>query len=289
MKKYITKENLEEYRNYLFEAEKSPATIRKYSCDIKKLADYFGNRELSKKGMIEYKEMLQSSKRYKLSSINSFLAAANNFFEYMGWYELKVKVFCIQKGSFLLECKNLTKQEYERLVRTAEQKGQGRLSLILETICATGIRISELPEITVSSVKKGTAEIFCKGKARQILIPGKLKKKLMYYISKKKLKSGPVFQTSNGNPVDRSNIWKEMKALCQMAGVKEEKVFPHNLRHLFAKSFYQIEKDIAKLADILGHSSIETTRIYIRASVNEHRRQLEATGLVLPGKIDQDK
>lgn len=239
--------------------------------------------------MIEYKEMLQSSKRYKLSSINSFLAAANNFFEYMGWYELKVKVFCIQKGSFLLECKNLTKQEYERLVRTAEQKGQGRLSLILETICATGIRISELPEITVSSVKKGTAEIFCKGKARQILIPGKLKKKLMYYISKKKLKSGPVFQTSNGNPVDRSNIWKEMKALCQMAGVKEEKVFPHNLRHLFAKSFYQIEKDIAKLADILGHSSIETTRIYIRASVNEHRRQLEATGLVLPGKIDQDK
>lgn len=179
------------------------------------------------------------------------------------------------------ENKDLTKQEYRRLVRTAERKGQGRLSLILETICATGIRISELSEITIFCVKRGMANIYCKGKERQILIPRDLQKKLLCYIHKNNLTGGSVFKTSTGKAVDRSNIWKEMKSLCEEAGVEKEKVFPHNLRHLFAKSFYQMEKDIAKLADVLGHSNIETTRIYIRTSGCEHRRQLEAMGLVL--------
>lgn len=281
MKMCITEKNLIEYQEYLYEEEKSPATISKYMCDLQKLVDFLEGRELTKKEIIEYKEMLKNSKKYQINSINSFLAASNNFFEYMGWHELKVKTFRIQKNAFLPDSKNLTKQEYRRLVRTAERKGQGRLALILETICATGIRISELPEITVSCVKKGTADIYCKGKARQILIPRKLQKKLLYYIQKNNIKHGAVFQTSSGHAVDRSNIWKEMKALCEDAGVEKEKVFPHNLRHLFAKSFYQIEKDIAKLADVLGHSNIETTRIYIKTSGYEHRKQLESMGLVL--------
>lgn len=281
MRRYITEKNLKDYQKHLYEEEKSSATIQKYLCDLKKLQAYAGNRELTKKGMIEYKEMLKDSHKYQLSSINSFLVAANRFFEYMGWYELKVKTFRIQKKAFLPENRNLTRKEYQRLVQIAVKKGQNRLSLILETICATGIRVSELSEITVSDVKRGTADIYCKGKARQVLIPKALQKKLLYYIVKNGVEHGAVFQTANGKAVDRSNIWREMKALCKDSGIPEEKVFPHNLRHLFAKSFYQIEKDIAKLADVLGHSNIETTRIYIKTTSYEHRRQLEAMGLVL--------
>lgn len=281
MKRCITKQNLMGFRRYLYEEEKSPATIHKYLRDLQKLMDHLKERELSKKEIISFKEQLKDSGKYQISSINSFLTAWNSFFAYMGWQELRVKTFRVQKKAFMPDNKNLTKQEYQRLVRTAERKGQGRLSLILETICATGIRISELSEITVSCVIRGTANIYCKGKERQILIPRDLQKKLLYYIRKNGLTGGIVFKTSNGKAVDRSNIWKEMKLLCDEAGVDREKVFPHNLRHLFAKSFYQIEKDIAKLADVLGHSNIETTRIYIRTSGYEHRRQLEAMGLVL--------
>lgn len=281
MKKCITQKNLMEFQRYLYEEEKSPATIYKYLRDLQKLMEFFNDRELNKKEIVSYKEMLKDSGKYQISSINSFLAAWNSFFAFMGWQELRVKTFRVQKKAFMPDNKNLTKQEYQRLVRAAERKGQGRLSLILETICATGIRISELSEITVPCVIRGTANIYCKGKERQILIPRDLQKKLLYYIRKNGLTGGSVFKTSNGKAVDRSNIWKEMKLLCDEAGVDREKVFPHNLRHLFAKSFYQIEKDIAKLADVLGHSNIETTRIYIRTSGCEHRRQLEAMGLVL--------
>lgn len=281
MKRYITEKNLMEFGEYLYEEEKSPATINKYLCDLHKLMDFLKNRELTKKEIIAYKEMLKNSRKYQVSSINSFLAASNSFLEFMGWQDLRVKSFRVQKKAFMPDNKNLTKQEYKRLVRTAERRGKGRLALILETICATGIRISELSEITVPCVKKGAAEIYCKGKERQILIPKDLRKKLLYYIEKNDLKAGAVFKTSHGKAVDRSNIWKEMKALCEEARVEKDKVFPHNLRHLFAKSFYQIEKDIAKLADVLGHSSIETTRIYIKTPGCEHRRQLEAMGLVL--------
>ena len=249
-------------------------------CDLLKLSDYLGTQELTKKKMIAYKEMLRASSKYQLSSINSFLTASNCFFDYMGWYECKVKTFRVQKEVFLPEYKNLTKAEYQKLVQAASQNGKHRLSLILETICATGIRISELAEITVSGVKRGIAASYCKGKARKGLIPKPLQKKLLYYIGRRGLKQGSVFQTAGKKPVDRSNIWKEMKAICRQAGVREEKVFPHNLRHLFAKSFYQIEKDIARLADVLGHNNIETTRIYIKATGQEHRRQLEHMGLV---------
>ncbi len=280
MERRITQKKLQRFMEYLYEEEKSPATVQKYMRDITKLMEFARGQNLDKRKIIEYKEMLRDSKKYQLSSINSFLAAANSFFAFMGWQDLKVKTFRIQKKVFVPENKDLTKEEYRRLVRTAKEKGKMRLALILETICVTGIRISELAEITVSSVVKGMAVIYGKGKVRQILIPGELQKKLLYYIRKRNLNKGAVFQTSGKKAINRSNIWREMRALCEDAQVKEDKVFPHNLRHLFAKSFYQVEKDIAKLADVLGHSNIETTRIYIKTTSLEYRKQIEAMGLV---------
>lgn len=200
MKKYITEKNLNAYREHLYEEEKSPATIRKYMCDLRKLSAYLGTQELTKKKMIAYKEMLRSSSQYQLSSINSFLTASNCFFDYMGWYECKVKTFRVQKEVFLPEYKNLTKEEYQKLVQAASQSGRQRLSLILETICATGIRISELAEITVAGAKHGMADIYCKGKARKVLIPKPLQKKLLYYLEKKGYGKGQYSRPQERNP-----------------------------------------------------------------------------------------
>lgn len=281
MKKIITEKMLEDYKVYLHEQEKSKATIQKYMCDLKKLIEFADNRELDKMLVIQYKEHLRENGAYKTSSINSFLVAANRFFEFLGWYELRVKTFKLQKEVFLPENKELSKSEYMRLVKTAMNKGKVRLGMIIQTICATGIRVSELSSITIASVKKGTATIYNKGKERQILIPRDLQVRLLHYIRAHGIHQGMVFQTSKGNAVDRTWIWREMKKLCSDAGIDPEKVFPHNLRHLFARTFYSLYKDIAKLADILGHSSIETTRIYLRESYNEHRKQLENLNLLV--------
>ena len=281
MKRMITEEKILQYQEYLYEEEKTTATIKKYICDLKKLMDYLSGREITKKLMVEYKEALRKEKGYRLTSINSFLVAANRFFEYMGWYDLRVKTYRIQKEIFVPENRDLSKAEYKKLVQAAMKKGKKRLAMILQTICAAGIRISELSCVTVESVVKGIVEIYCKGKQRIVLLPKKLQKKLLRYIQEKEIKSGILFCTSSGKPVDRSNIWKEMKGLCEEAEVTEEKVYPHNLRHLFAKEFYAVEKDIAKLADILGHSSVETTRIYIKSTSAEHQKQLNMMGLVV--------
>lgn len=281
MGKDITEELLENYRIYLCEQEKSSSTIRKYICDLKKLVEYCGGRELSKLLVIKYKEYLMDEKQYKSSSINSFLAAANSFFDYMGWYELKVKYCKVQKKSFVPENKELSKEEYRKLVKTAEKEGKSRIGMIIQTICATGIRVSELAEITVSAVKRGIATIYNKGKERQILIPRDLQVRLLRYIRKQGIKCGLVFRTSGGKAVDRTWIWREMKKLCAKAGVDKDKVFPHNLRHLFARTFYTLYKDIAKLADMLGHGSIETTRIYLKESYIEHLKQLEGMDLLV--------
>ena len=281
MKRVITKDMLLQYQEYLYEEEKTTATIKKYICDLKKLMDYLSGREITKKLMVEYKEALRKEKGYRLTSINSFLVAANRFFEYMGWYDLRVKTYRIQKEIFVPENRDLSKAEYKKLVQAAMKKGKKRLAMILQTICAAGIRISELSCVTVESVVKGIVEIYCKGKQRVVLLPRKLQKKLLRYIQEKGIKSGILFCTSSGKPVDRSNIWKEMKGLCEEAEVTEEKVYPHNLRHLFAKEFYAVEKDIAKLADILGHSSVETTRIYIKSTSAEHQKQLNMMELVV--------
>lgn len=281
MKLCITSELLENYENYLYEEEKSPATIQKYMRDLSKLSSFADGREISKQLVIEYKQHLRDAGEYKTSSINSFLVAANRFFEYMDCYELKVKTFKMQKETFVPETRELSKEEYKKLVRVAEQSGKIRISMIIQTICATGIRVSELPAITVQAVKRGMATIRCKGKERQILIPRELQVRLLRYIRRQGIKRGVVFRTRGGKAVDRTSIWREMKKLCEEAHVNSDKVFPHNLRHLFARTFYGMYQDIVKLADMLGHSNIETTRIYLKESYSEHQKQLQNMGLLV--------
>lgn len=281
MGKKITKAMLEEYKAYLYEQEKSKATIQKYMCDLKKLVDFVDDKEMSKSLAIQYKEYLKDNEGYKTSSVNSFLVAANRFFEFMGWYEFRVKTFKLQKEVFMPQSNELSKWEYKQLVETAFGNGKIRIGMIIQTICATGIRVSELSAITVSSVKSGMATIYNKGKERMILIPRDLQVKLLGYTRKQKIKHGIVFKTSKGKAVDRTWIWREMKKLCDIAGVERKKVFPHNLRHLFARTFYSIYKDISKLADILGHSSVETTRIYLKESYIEHQKRIEKLNLII--------
>lgn len=281
MKLCITSELLEKYENYLYEEEKSPATIQKYMRDLSKLSSFANGREISKQLVIEYKQHLRDAGEYKTSSINSFLVAANRFFEYMDCYELKVKTFKMQKETFVPETRELSKEEYKKLVRAAEQSGKIRISMIIQTICATGIRVSELPAITVQAVKRGMATIRCKGKERQILIPRELQVRLLRYIRRQGIRRGVVFRTRGGKAVDRTSIWREMKKLCEEARVNSDKVFPHNLRHLFARTFYGMYQDIVKLADMLGHSNIETTRIYLKESYSEHQKQLQNMGLLV--------
>lgn len=281
MERKITKEAVENYRIYLYEQEKSSATIQKYMRDLDKLLQYAAGKPLDKLRVIAYKEYLKNDRNYKTTSVNSFLVAANRFFDYMKWYELKVKTYRVQKETFMPENRELSKEEYRKLVKTAMQTGKKRIGMILQTICATGIRVSELSFVTVSAVKRGMAVIYNKGKERQILIPRDLQVRLLHFIRKNDIKAGSVFQTSKGKAVDRTWIWREMKKLCEEAGVDKDKVFPHNLRHLFARTFYGLYRDIVKLADMLGHSNIETTRIYLRESYTEYRKQLEKLNLLV--------
>ena len=281
MNRIITDELIENYIVYLRKEEKSSATMEKYARDLQKLQSYMAGRNITKELMIAYKKYLLEEQEYKITSINSFLVAANQFLEYQKWHDAKVKTYKTQKEAFCSDNQYLTREEYVRLVNTARKQKKIRLSFILQVLCATGMRISELSALKVKSVKNGIIVIHNKGKVRKILLPEELQKQLRYYIAKENIKEGVVFRTANGNPVNRSNIWKEMKVLCEKANVNAEKVFPHNLRHLFAQCFYQLKKDIAMLADLMGHSSIETTRLYIRTTSREHRKQLEQMGLVL--------
>ena len=281
MKHIITEQLINQFREYLKYEEKSNATIEKYIRDIKKLMDFAGGREITKKLMLEYKENLRINQNYKLSSINSFLIAANRLFGYLEWYGLGVWTYRIQKEAFVSKKRNLSIYEYKKLVLAVRRKGNKRLEMIIQTLCSMGIRISELSYITVESVETGEVNIYGKRKQRKALIPEKLQKQLKQYISKNKIKNGVVFCTSSGNAVDRSNVWREMKVLKEETHVEGEKIFQHNLRHLFAKTFYKAEKDISKLADVLGHNSIETTRIYIRTTCEEYKKQLDKMELVI--------
>ncbi len=277
----VTNKLVEKFREYLYEEEKSNATVSKYICDIKKLKEYANGRELDKRLVVSYKEHLQNKGCYKSGSINSFLVAANCFFQFMGWNDLKIKTIKVQKKAFMPNNMDLSKAEYKKLVAAAEKSGKVQLAMLIQTLCAIGLRVSELAFITVKSVNEGVVTVYCKGKERQILIPKALQIKLLYYIHKNGTKYGLVFCTRSGKAINRSNIWREMKSLCQEAGVEEEKVFPHNLRHLFAKTFYSTCKDISKLADILGHSNIETTRIYIMTTSREYQKHMDDMGLVV--------
>lgn len=275
----ITDALLDKFASFMEDNEKSLSTIHKYLADLHKLIDFAGGQPLTRQMMIDYKNYLLTES-YELSSINSYLAAASCFLDFMGCNELKVQMYKLQKQCFYPEDKYLTREEYRALVMEARERGLERLAMILNTICSTGIRISELKYITVESLQKGRAVIHCKGKIRVILMSKELLRCLKEYAGQHNITEGIIFRTASGNPVDRSNIWRQMKSLCREAGVPKEKVFPHNLRHLFARTFYEEGKDISKLADVLGHSSIETTRIYIMTSCEEHRKYLEQMNLL---------
>ena len=275
MKRQITEKRLLSFKNSLIENEKSQNTVEKYMRDIRFFTSFAAGRDLA----VDYKAAL--AQKYTATSANSMLAALNCFFRFCGWGDLCVKQFRLQRSPYRAEEKELTESEYRALIRAAEQKNNERLSLVIQTICGTGIRVSELSYITVDAVRRGEAVVSCKGKTRTVFIVSALKKKLFKYAKENGISSGCVFVTSKGKPLNRSNIWAEMKKLCASAGVNPKKVFPHNLRHLFARTFYGLEKDIAKLADILGHSNIATTRIYIVTTGTEHKRKMENMRLII--------
>lgn len=274
----ITDAQIKSYHQYLLREEKSTATVKKYLRDARAFVVYVGDAVVTKEVVVAYKDALQI-KAYAVRSINSMLASLNSLLDFLGWSDCKVKAIRQQRQIYCAEEKELSKAEYMRLLEAAEKKPQ--LQLVMKTICGTGIRVSELKFFTVEDVKQGEVIVNCKGKRRTILIPGKLRKLLLDYAGKENIRSGVIFRSRKGNPLNRSCIWAQMKALCEEAGVAPSKVFPHNLRKLFARTFYGIEKDIAKLADILGHSSIDTTRIYIMTTGTEHRRKIERLGLVV--------
>ena len=277
--RFLTAEMIAEFREHLILEERSEATVEKYIRDVTAFSAFANGGEISKEMVIAYKKHLQGN--YAVRSVNSMLASINSLFAFLGWHDLKVKSIKLQQQIYCPEEKELTKAEYARLCRTAERNHNERLNLILQTICGTGIRVSELQYITVEAVKLGEATVSCKAKTRSVFIVKDLQKKLLRYAAEQNIKSGMIFITRTGKPISRTNVWREMKALCNEAGVNPQKVFPHNLRHLFARVFYGIEKDIAKLADILGHSSINTTRIYIISTGTEHRRRMENMRLII--------
>lgn len=274
----LNKEMIKEFNIYLIQEEKSPATMEKYLRDVQAFQAFAKKREVTKEVVQNWKETLVKGS-YAASSVNSMLASLNSLLNFLGWEECKVKSLKIQRQSYCSEEKELTKEEYLRLLKAAERHPQ--LKLVMETICGTGIRVSELRFFTVDAVRRGKIQISCKSKIRTILIPGKLRKMLLDYGKHQGIREGVIFRTKSGRPLSRSYIWAQMKKLCPDAGVMDSKVFPHNLRKLFARIFYKVAKDIVKLADVLGHSSINTTRIYIMTTGEEHRRQLERLGLVV--------
>ena len=280
MEKILTEKSVEDFVYFLRNEEKSRNTVEKYLRDVGAFAAAQNGEAVTKEAVMGYKQLLLE-KGYAVRSVNSVLASLNSLFSLLGWHDCRVKALKLQRQVFCPEEKELTKAEYERLCRAAQSKHNERLNLILQTICGTGIRVSELQFITVEAVKNGEAVVSLKGKTRTVFLVKPLQKKLLRYIAVQKIQSGAVFITRTGKPMNRTNIWREMKGLCEEAGVNPKKVFPHNLRHLFARVFYGIEKDIAKLADILGHSSINTTRIYIISTGREHRRKMESMRLII--------
>ena len=277
---YLEKGMLAGYERYLWERECCPATVEKYLRDAKRFLGFQpAGKAVTKQDVLSYKQELTA--RYAPASTNSMLTALNDFFRWLGWSECRVKLLKIQKNLFCNESRELTRGEYNRLVQAAKRRGNDRLDLLMQTICSTGIRISELRYITVEAAHTGTAQVCCKGKTRSVLLCRELQKRLLGYCGKTGITHGPIFVTKSGAPLERTNVWRDMKRLCASAGVDARKVFPHNLRHLFARTFYNLERDIVRLADILGHSSVETSRIYTMSSGREHERQLAALHLIL--------
>ena len=276
----IRRQWLDSYQSHLLEEEHIPQTIRKYIHDIAFFFSFLpAEAEISKEKVLAYKQEL--IQKYRPASANSMLVALNGFLSYIGLAQCRVRLFKLQRRSFRSPEKDLTRQEYERLVKAAKSHRNERLSLLLQTICSTGIRVSEHRFVTVEALQTGQVQISNKGKMRVIILPRELRGLLLQFCKKKRLTTGPVFVTRTGKPMNRTNIWCMMKRLCAQAHVDSQKVFPHNLRHLFALTFYRMEKDIVRLADILGHSSIETTRIYTLTSSTEHAKAISRLHLLI--------
>ena len=275
----LTEQAFDQFEDYLRHDEREESTIEAYLRSLTRFAEWADGRSVTKELAMEWKTALAES-GYRPISVNAMLAAVNKFFICMGREDCKVKYLKLQRQMFRKSEKDLSKEEYQRLVQAAHEKGDLRMELILETICATGIRVGELKYITLEAVRAGVAEIALKGKIRTILLPRRLCRKLQKYAKQQKIASGKIFLTQDGLPVSRQSIWTRMKALCEAAGVERSKVFPHNLRSLFARSFYGSCHDVVRLADVLGHSSIETTRIYLMSTGKEYLRQLDKLGLV---------
>ena len=275
----LTNGQLISFKQQLRSEEREQSTIEKYMREVKLFRTWLAGCPVTAETIAQWKNHLRDD-NYKSETINSKLSALNRFFKFMRWPECRIKYLKIQRKLFRGTEKELTKEEYMRLLESAKSLGKARLSLLIETICATGIRVSEVRYITAEAIQAGRADIALKGKIRTILLPGKLCRKLQKYAKKQKITSGEIFLTRSGKGISRRQIWAEMKALCKKANVASSKVFPHNLRHLFARTFYRACRDVAKLADVLGHSSIETTRIYLISTGIEHARQLERLGLI---------
>ena len=278
---YLANEQISAFASSLVRAERTPATIEKYLRSARAFFLYLDGRPVTKDAVVAWKEHLQSVGGYSPSTVNASMAAINDLFTFLSWPDCHIHYLKVQHRLFRDAGQELGREDYERLITAARESGRERIALVMETICATGIRVSEVRYITVEAAKEGRTTISLKGKIRTILLPGKLCRRLLKYAKKQKITSGEIFLTRGGKPMGRCQIWAEMKRLCQKADVEPSKVFPHNLRHLFATIYYRVYKDIAKLADILGHSSIETTRIYLMTTGQEHRRQLERLQLVL--------
>lgn len=279
MDRYIGEKELAAFEKHLRREEREAGTIEKYLRDVRALAAWLDGRAVDKGLAVAWKERLVAA-GYAAATVNSMVVAANQFFRFQRWEGLRVKTMRLQRRMFRSRERELTKQEYVRLLETAQGLGRERLALLMEAMCATGIRVSEVRYITVEAARLGRAEIALKGKIRTILLPGKLCRKLRRYAREREIASGEIFRTRRGKGLSRRQIWAEMKALCEAAEVAPSKVFPHNLRHLFARTFYRVYKDVARLADLLGHSSIETTRIYLISTGAEHARQIERLGLI---------
>lgn len=277
--KTIQEADILAFQNELYLNEKSRATVQKYVCALQRLADYLAGRELTKQSLLAYREQL--GRTVKAQTVNGALSAINAFLDFKEWQNCKVKLLKVQRQAFVDETRELSQGEYKRLLEAAREKGNQRLYMLMQTICATGIRVSELSYITVEAADRGRAEIRMKGKSRTVLLQKELRKKLLCYAKDRGIRSGHIFRTRSGRPMDRSDICHDMKKLCAKAKVMRQKVFPHNLRHLFARTFYAMERNLAHLADVLGHSRIETTRIYVAVSAASHERLLNRMKLII--------
>lgn len=272
----VTPRRIRRFGDVLLIREMSARTAEKYSRDLGKLMKFSEDGIISRELLIGFKEKLAES--YKPASVNSMIAAVNSYLDHNGWSGLKLRTLRIQRCYD--DDRELSREEYFRLVQTAEDAGDRRSSLVFQTICATGIRVSELRYITAEAVMRGKAEVHCKGKHRSVYLPDSLRTMLRQYLRAAEITEGSIFITKSGKPLDRSNIYKRMQTLGKRAGIPADKLFPHNLRHLFARTFYATHNDIIRLADILGHSDISTTRVYLRErgeSFTQQMNKLELT------------